>query len=394
MRIRRWAALAAAVLLLNVADVGAAWAADPNTAPTAREIRRRVRSTQSTPPQSAAPQAVAPASPGQQHQPVTGAPGQPVVPVQPVAVPSQEGAGAGRAASGLPRVALEIGTPSEVWGTVVIELEQSRAPLSVQNFLNYVDSGFYAGVIFHRVLPGFVVQTGGYTGPSEKKMAGLRPPVRNESKTGLKNTRGTVAMARNRLPQSATSQFFVNLKDNPGCDWDCHAGDGWGYCAFGRVVSGMEVIERIATLPCRPQPELRSEISLPVNPPQIRRAYRMAPEPAAPAGRAAAAPRSVPRRPGPVPTPPQARPGEESGEAQPIPQPYPPVEGQPIEEPPMPVEPVPQIPPPDIQPGEEQPPVEIDPELEKHDEAPPPVPVPPPHAPQMPQHVPIQYSRM
>lgn len=125
-------------------------------------------------------------------------------------------------------------------GTFVIEVDTVRAPLTAENFLRYVRDGFYNGLIVHRVVPNFVVQGGGFdTGYAERPTRG---PIPNESGNGLQNRRGTVAMARGDSPHSATSQFYVNLVDNPGLS---PLPSRWGYTVFGRVVEGMEVLDRI-----------------------------------------------------------------------------------------------------------------------------------------------------
>lgn len=129
-------------------------------------------------------------------------------------------------------------------GTIRVELFQDQSPATVKNFLGYVDSGFYNGVIFHRVVPGFVVQTGGLTFDFQKKET--REPVVNESTNGLKNLRGTLAMARVNDPDSATSQFYINLKNN--VDLDARENKP-GYTVFGRVTQGMDVVEKIAREP-------------------------------------------------------------------------------------------------------------------------------------------------
>jgi len=127
-------------------------------------------------------------------------------------------------------------------GDITIELYSERAPVTVENFLRYTDSGFYEGTVFHRVIPGFVLQGGGLTAGMERKPTG--DPIENESDNGLQNLRGTLSMARLPDPHSATSQFFVNLADNPHLD---HGGSGnWGYAVFGRVVEGMDVVDEIA----------------------------------------------------------------------------------------------------------------------------------------------------
>lgn len=134
------------------------------------------------------------------------------------------------------------------YGPVVVELEPELAPKTVENFLQYVKEGHYKGTIFHRVIEGFMVQGGGLLDSMEEKPT--RPPVVNEApqafKAGLKNTRGTLAMARTGSPHSATAQFYLNLVDNPRLDFRDMTEEGYGYCVFGRVISGMEAVDRIA----------------------------------------------------------------------------------------------------------------------------------------------------
>lgn len=132
-------------------------------------------------------------------------------------------------------------------GDFVVRLDPRRAPLTVRNFLRYVRSGFYDGTIFHRVIPGFVIQGGGYTAKYKEKKT--RKPIPNESGNGLSNVRGTIAMAREPAPHSATSQFYINLADNRQLD---PRPDRWGYAVFGKVVSGMKVVDRIASVPTGP----------------------------------------------------------------------------------------------------------------------------------------------
>lgn len=134
-----------------------------------------------------------------------------------------------------PRVALETSQ-----GTIVLELDSEKAPISTQNFLNYVGSGHYNGTIFHRVMPGFMIQGGGFTADMVQKET--RSPVKNESSNGLKNDRGTIAMARTSAPDSATCQFFINLVDNNGLNYPANG----GYTVFGKVVEGMTVVDAIA----------------------------------------------------------------------------------------------------------------------------------------------------
>ncbi len=127
-------------------------------------------------------------------------------------------------------------------GEMTLELDPERAPISVKNFLRYVDEGFYDGTIFHRVINSFMIQGGGFTPDMQRKAT--HAPIRNEAKNGLKNERGTIAMARTSDPHSATSQFFINHVDNPNLDYPSF--DGWGYAVFGRVVKGMETLDAIA----------------------------------------------------------------------------------------------------------------------------------------------------
>jgi peptidyl-prolyl cis-trans isomerase B (cyclophilin B) len=132
-------------------------------------------------------------------------------------------------------------------GKIVIELYPAKAPKTVKNFLDYVKAGFYNGVIFQRVIPGFMVQGGGFT-PDMKEKA-TRAPVQNEAKNGLSNERGTLAMARTADPHSASAQFFINVSNN-GAGLDAgKAADGWGYTVFGKVVEGMEVADAIVAVP-------------------------------------------------------------------------------------------------------------------------------------------------
>jgi peptidyl-prolyl cis-trans isomerase B (cyclophilin B) len=175
----------------------------------------------------------------------------------------------------LPRVVLEIGRGDENWGRIVIEVNQDKVPITADNFLQYVDDGFYDGTLFHRVIPDYLIQGGGYVSLTELKKTGLRRPIRNEARNGLKNVRGTIAMARTRNPASATAQFFINLADNPNLDFPVR--DGWGYCAFGTVVEGMDVVERIKDVPTQHDAAANVDRSpsQPIDPPMIKRAYRL-----------------------------------------------------------------------------------------------------------------------
>jgi peptidyl-prolyl cis-trans isomerase B (cyclophilin B) len=128
-------------------------------------------------------------------------------------------------------------------GTITLELDAEKAPKTAANFLAYVESGHYDGTVFHRVINGFMIQGGGMSvGMKEKE---TRDPVENEAANGLKNDRGTVAMARTSDPHSATAQFFINLSDNDFLNHTAPSGQGWGYCVFGRVVDGMDVVDKI-----------------------------------------------------------------------------------------------------------------------------------------------------
>ena len=131
-------------------------------------------------------------------------------------------------------------------GAITVELFKDQAPASVENFLRYVREDFYPGTIWHRVVPGYVIQGGGYTAELVEK--GTRPPIQNEATNGLRNRRGTLAMARTQALRSATSQFYINLVDNPGLDHRGFSPADFGYAVFGRVVEGMDVVDRIAAV--------------------------------------------------------------------------------------------------------------------------------------------------
>ena len=130
-------------------------------------------------------------------------------------------------------------------GTVTIELYQDKAPKTVENFLQYAKDGFFNGTIFHRVIPGFMIQGGGFT--PDLKQKDTRAQIQNEAKNGLKNETGTLAMARTGDPHSASAQFFINLKENSFLDYPGR--DGWGYAVFGKVVQGFDVVQKIALVP-------------------------------------------------------------------------------------------------------------------------------------------------
>jgi peptidyl-prolyl cis-trans isomerase A (cyclophilin A) len=126
-------------------------------------------------------------------------------------------------------------------GSITLELYPDKAPITVENFLKYVDAGFYDNLIFHRVIPKFMIQGGGMTDQMREKQEGKRAPIKNESGNGLSNKRGTIAMARTSDPNSATCQFFINHRDNPDLDTN-----GGGYTVFGKVTQGMDVVDAIA----------------------------------------------------------------------------------------------------------------------------------------------------
>jgi len=166
-------------------------------------------------------------------------------------------------------------------GRIKIALDRDKAPQSVDNFLEYVRAGHYDGTIFHRVIPGFMVQGGGFD--SSMKQKATRPPIKNEASNGLHNRRGTVAMARTNDPDSATSQFFINVKDNPALDYGPRNA---GYAVFGEVVDGMGVVDRIVAVPTTTR---APHADVPATPIVIKSA-RMADGPAK-----AAAPRAKPQ---------------------------------------------------------------------------------------------------
>ncbi len=132
-------------------------------------------------------------------------------------------------------------------GDITVELDYANAPISVVNFLNYAKSGFYDGTIFHRVIPDFMVQGGGFTETYEKKET--QAPIKNEAENGVKNFRGSVAMARGVNPDSATSQFFFNVKDNVSLDFKGTSSQDFGYAVFGKTINGLEVIDKIQKMP-------------------------------------------------------------------------------------------------------------------------------------------------
>lgn len=131
-------------------------------------------------------------------------------------------------------------------GIILIELYPEKAPVTVKNFLSYVDSGFYDGTLFHRVIPNFMIQGGGFNSDMQRKST--KAPIPNEADNGLKNDRGNIAMARTQDPHSATAQFFINIIDNDFLNHKSKSGQAWGYAVFGKVVKGMDVVDAISKL--------------------------------------------------------------------------------------------------------------------------------------------------
>jgi peptidyl-prolyl cis-trans isomerase B (cyclophilin B) len=131
-------------------------------------------------------------------------------------------------------------------GNITIELNEEKAPATVANFMKYVNDEFFNGTIFHRVIPNFMIQCGGFMPGMVQKMT--ENPVKNEADNGLSNVRGSIAMARTSDPHSATAQFFINHKDNGFLDHTAPTGQGWGYCVFGMVTDGMDVVDAIASV--------------------------------------------------------------------------------------------------------------------------------------------------
>jgi peptidyl-prolyl cis-trans isomerase A (cyclophilin A) len=172
-----------------------------------------------------------------------------------------------------PVVALNVFQAGESLGTITMVLHPETAPLSVANFLEYLRSGHYDGTIFHRVMPDFMVQGGGYTPEMEEKPT--RPPIRNEARNLVRNSRGTVAMARTNAANSATAQFFINVRDNHTLDFGIR---GAGYAVFGEVIDGMDVVDAIVDTPTTRRGEHQHT---PMRPVVIQRAYEVeTPKPA------------------------------------------------------------------------------------------------------------------
>jgi cyclophilin family peptidyl-prolyl cis-trans isomerase len=165
-----------------------------------------------------------------------------------------------------PRVLMETSQ-----GNITIELDAVHAPSTVANFLRYVDEGFYAGTVFHRVIDNFMIQGGGMDASLRQKET--HAPIPNEADNGSKNLRGTIAMARTGQPHSATAQFFINLVDNGFLDFREKSRRGWGYAVFGRVSDGMATVDRMAKLPTTARPEGMRDV--PIEPPIIKRVSRI-----------------------------------------------------------------------------------------------------------------------
>lgn len=129
------------------------------------------------------------------------------------------------------------------FGDITLELNAEKAPITVANFLQYVESGFYDGIIFHRVIDGFMIQGGGFDADMQQKKT--KDEIKNEADNGLRNDNYTIAMARTSIPDSASSQFFINATDNDFLNHTAKTPSGWGYCVFGKVVEGMDVVDKI-----------------------------------------------------------------------------------------------------------------------------------------------------
>ena len=155
-------------------------------------------------------------------------------------------------------------------GAVTVELYPENAPVTVENFLQYVKTGHYDGTVFHRVIPGFMIQGGGFTPDMREKAT--RAPIKNEAGNGLRHAAGMLAMARTPDPHSASAQFFINLDENPALDFRAPTREGYGYCVFGKVVSGMDVVNRIAKVTTGAKP---GHNDVPLKPVVIERIRRI-----------------------------------------------------------------------------------------------------------------------
>lgn len=172
------------------------------------------------------------------------------------------------AAVAAPQVALDT---SE--GKIVLELDADKAPRTVANFVEYVRAGHYNGTIFHRVIPGFMIQGGGFTPDMQQKPT--RAPIENEADNGLRNRTGTIAMARTDAPHSATAQFFINVNDNGSLDHRNRTAQGYGYAVFGKVTEGMDIVQRIVS---RPTTRIGPYENVPRQPVIIRSATLVSPQ--------------------------------------------------------------------------------------------------------------------
>jgi cyclophilin family peptidyl-prolyl cis-trans isomerase len=174
-------------------------------------------------------------------------------------------AGSAITADGNPKVLLDTSQ-----GKIVLELYPDKAPETVKNFLSYIDAKYYDGLIFHRVIPKFMIQGGGFT-PDMKRKA-TRAPIKNEADKGLNNDRGTIAMARTGDPHSATAQFFINSKNNDFLNHKSKSTQGWGYAAFGKVVEGMKTVDAISAVKTTTRGPYQD---VPVEPVVIKSAHRL-----------------------------------------------------------------------------------------------------------------------
>lgn len=195
-------------------------------------------------------------------------------------------------------------------GEFVVELNPQRAPLTVDNFLRYVSEGFYDGTLFHRVVSNFVVQGGGYVA-ADHKLKKPHESIPNESGNGLQNLRGTVGLARAEGAHSGNSQFYLNLADNPDLD---PVPTRWGYAVFGKIVQGMDVVERIGVLPTGAVPPFKGEA--PLQPVVIQKVELMMAPPGTPAPIAPSPITPAPATPPPAETPPAATPPAEPAQAE------------------------------------------------------------------------------
>ncbi len=196
----------------------------------------------------------------------------------------------------LPKVKLETSL-----GDIVLELDREKAPISVENFLAYVNEGFYEGLIFHRVIPGFMIQAGGMDAQMDKKRDGMHSAIKLESNNGLKNLRGTIAMARMNAPDTATSQFFINVVNNSMLDYKASQPNPNGYAVFGKVVEGMDVVDKIRNTECIAHPKYPGGKVVPETPVVIKKTTELGKE--VPEAKVEAKPEKEKATPAPVPAP-------------------------------------------------------------------------------------------